>query len=218
MQRELPATTVGNENMNTVDQATLMEWLDSDVDGQLDSVEQEQLQAYLSSQPELEDCRQEYLALHRMIEESRIEVSPEFSAQVMESLPAAAWQQSTAGSWRLPLAMMLLLTLGATVSLSGIAGGPVMATGQVVLDFFQTTLLAGSGVIVAAWRGAGMGLEELFAASDMNLLAMAFMVLCINLLFFSLLRRRQVAKAVSGGAAAGATASGSPVQGKRPES
>ena len=88
--------------------------------------------------------------------------------------------------------MMLGLALAAVLVLGSMAGDhPVLGTGLALLDFAQTTVLAGSGIVVAAWRGAGMGLEELITGSSLSLAAFASLVVCLNLLFVSLLRRRR---------------------------
>ena len=86
---------------------------------------------------------------------------------------------------------MLVLALGAALALSGAEEvGRFTGLGLVVLDFMAVTLLAGGGMLFAAWRGVGFGLEQLFADSGLSLLALATLVVFLNLLFFSMLRRR----------------------------
>ena len=60
-----------------------------------------------------------------------------------------------------------------------------------VVDFLGTTALAGAGLLFATWRGFGLGLAELFADSPLSLVALAAMVVFLDLLVLSLLRRRK---------------------------
>lgn len=181
--------------MKTVDQATLLHWLDLDVDGELEGTEKRRLDELLATDPDLAKERRQLEILHEALGTTRIEVRPDFQTSVMASVETASWEESKSAAWRLPFAMMLIFALGAAWSLGGVAAEhPVVSTGVAVLDFLQTTALAGTGIVVASWRGAGFGLEELMASSTFNLAAMAVMVLCLNLLFVSLLRRRQQAE------------------------
>ncbi|MEM1205979.1 MAG: hypothetical protein AAGN66_22300, partial [Acidobacteriota bacterium] len=136
-------------------------------------------------------------ALHRLLGSSRIPVREGFREGVMAALPAAAaWERPAARSWHLALAMLLACALGASLLLPGtLADDALFGTGSAVADFFETTLLAGAGLLEASWRGVGMGLAELFAASKSSLLAMGLLVLCLDLLFVSMLRRRPKAEA-----------------------
>ena len=59
-----------------------------------------------------------------------------------------------------------------------------------VFDFFQVTALAGAGLLFATWRGVGLGLQELLADSGLSLMALAAVVLFLDLLFIALLRRK----------------------------
>ncbi|MEM6795185.1 MAG: hypothetical protein AAF725_14495 [Acidobacteriota bacterium] len=178
----------------TVDE-TLTVWLDLEADDQLSAKDRAALEKRLLDQPELDLAaeRGRNARLHGLLAESRVAVREGFQDDVMAALPAPAWQRSRAsGAWRLPLAMMLFFALGAAL-LFGSAGSESQAigTGLALFDFAQTTVLAGSGIVVAAWRGAGMGLEEMLASSSLNLVAFATLVVCLNLLFLSLMRRRR---------------------------
>ncbi|MEM8934334.1 MAG: hypothetical protein AAGE94_24285 [Acidobacteriota bacterium] len=187
--------------MNTAEHTTLLEWLDLDLDHakSLAPNDRAALEARLANDAELRAERRSLEALHSMLDADRVDVREGFAEQVMESLPAAAWDRSARSTaWRLPLAMMLGLTLVSVMLLGGAsADGPIVGTSLAVLDFLQTTTLAGSGILVAAWRGAGFGLETWVATSGLNLMAFATLVVCLNLLFFSLLRRRAKAPAAT---------------------
>ncbi len=184
----------------TMTHATLVEWLDLDLDGELGAQDKRLFERHLAQQSEattlaatsLERERRALENLHSMMNESKVEVADDFTDSVMASLPAASWEATSTSAWRLPLALMLFFALGAAITMAGVsADHPLIGTGGAMLDFMQTTVLAGAGIAVAAWRGAGMGLEELMATSTANLAAFAVLVLCVNLLFLSLLRRRK---------------------------
>lgn len=193
--------------MDTVDYADAAMWMDLEAEGQLGSEESARLAKEIAAAEDrsadearaLAADRAAWANLHRALSTDRIEVRPDFEQRVMASVDLDAWRPQATPAWRLPLAMMLIFALGAAWSLSGVsADHPVMGTGAAIADFLQSTALAGAGVTVASWRGVGMGLEELFAASELNVVALGIMVLCLNLLFFSLLRRRPRAVAAGG--------------------
>ena len=55
---------------------------------------------------------------------------------------------------------------------------------------FQATVLAGSGLLAASWKGFGLVFEEMLA-SPMSLGMFGVFVLCLNLLLVSMIRRRR---------------------------
>lgn len=185
--------------MDTVDRAQPARWMDLDAEGLLGSAEKTQLDAFLEQldgrsaeeASALRAEREHWFRLHQSLAQDHTQVRSSFHDDVMASIDPTLWQKQESQAWRLPLAMMLIFALGAAWSLTGVgAEHPVLGTGAAIADFLQSTTLAGAGLAVASWRGAGMGLEELFAGSQMNLVALAVLVLCVNLLFVSLLRRR----------------------------
>lgn len=189
----------------THDEAAYRRWLDHEVDQALDPTERDALHAALSEQPELrrelEAERRTLEQLHALLRESRIEVREGFADAVYASLPTAPWERRR-GAWWLPVAMLVVFGVAASLligSAGGLASGPfgtVMALG----DFFQTAVLAGAGLVGVTWQGFGIALDELLAASKLNAVAFGIGVLCLNLLFFRLLRRARAARsAVHGG-------------------
>jgi hypothetical protein len=56
----------------------------------------------------------------------------------------------------------------------------------------QATLQAGAGLLAASWKGAGLVFAETLS-SPMSLGVFAFLVICLNLLLISLVRRRRPA-------------------------
>ena len=180
---------------NTVDEmlaSSLDFYLDGDVDGGFSTDERNALEEKLTSDPGLAAEKTRLTKLHALLAEARVPVQADFTARVMAALPQE--QVAARSAWRLPLAMMLFMALGAALLLgNSLAENPLVGTGMAVIDFAQTTVLAGSGIVVATWRGAGMGLGELIGSSPMNLAAFGIMVVCLNLLFVSLWRRRPAA-------------------------
>lgn len=182
--------------MDTIEQAGPSIWMDARAEGNLDDGEKAHLEAFLAAADpgQIAEAEAEAIMwerLHTALREDRTEVRPGFQDDVMASVDPSLWEKTPAGAWKLPLAMMLCLALAAVWTLSGVASDhPIVGTGSVLADFAQSTFLAGAGVTVAAWRGVGMGLEEMLAGSSFSWVAMAVLVLSVNLLFVSLLRRR----------------------------
>ena len=179
--------------MNTMDRETLAEWLDLDLDGQLGRSERAQLEEQLGADPKLAAEHRRLESLHVMLTESRIPVRPDFREQVMAQLPSPVWQASRVPVWALPAAMMVVLGVASALVLgmgAPAAEGALLGTGLAVFDFLKATMVAGAGLMAASWRGFGWGLEELIASSGLSLVAMAVLVVFMNLLFISMMRRR----------------------------
>lgn len=189
--------------MNSMDEATLSEWMDLEVDGALGDGERARLRDLMASRPELAIERRALESLHTLFDEGRIAVRPGFQPQVMAALPRQpAWRRSESApsipAWGWPLAAMLAFALGAAWLLAGsgaLAGGALGGTALAMLDLASTSVLAGSGLLFATWRGVGLGLGELLGNSYLNLAVFALMVVCLDLLFFSMLRRPATAEA-----------------------
>ena len=176
--------------METIDHRTLRQWLDLDVDGALSSAEREQLAVHLANDAELRAEKRRLESLLHGMDETRVEVDADFKDAVMASLPSAAWEKGRA-VWRLPLAMMAVFSIAATWLLSGsMAEHPVLGTGLAMFDFLQASTLAGAGLLTASWQGLGLALEELFTGFDPSFFALVAFVVCLDLLFLSMLRRR----------------------------
>jgi anti-sigma factor RsiW len=174
------------------------EWLDACGEGTLDAATEGRLAAQLAADPRLQAEKASWQALHRVLREDRVAVRAGFQERVMAALPEPAWQRSPSRRvYPALVAALLACAVAATFLLSGLADQPLAGTGLALADFLQTTLLAGSGVAAATFIGVGLGLEEMFAQSGASLFAFGIMVLCLNLLFFSLLRRRGAATAAA---------------------
>ena len=186
------------DSVTKTDSATWRRWVDLDLEGELPEEDKARLAELADTDARIQAERRDLGSLHRMIEGGRIAVRPGFAARVLAALPRAWWEhrRSSAGLpvWALPLAMTLVLALGAALLLGGAEEtGRFTGVGLAVLDFIQVTFLAGAGMLFATWRGVGFGVEQLIADSGMNLLAMVAAVVCLNLLLFSLLRRQRPA-------------------------
>lgn len=188
--------------MKNMDRALLREWVDLDLDGHLPTGDRDRLRQALEEDAELRREQQVLRGLHAALQEGKVAVRPHFLEQVMERLPVAPWESSVATgrlpAWALPTAMVVLLAVASSLILaSGTSGIHLMETASMVSDLVKTSLLAGSGLLFATWRGVGFGLEEMVGDSNLSLAAFGVLVLCLNLLFISLLRRRRSATAVS---------------------
>jgi len=183
--------------MKTIDTTTLREWLDLDLEGQLGPKEKAQLEKNLEGDAALRAEREELAALHRLLAADRLDMRPDFAAQVMAALPAPAWRRSS-WAWLLPAAMVAFFAVAGALVLSSAPSlapqGPVAGTAVAIAEFLATSVLAGAGLLAASWRGLGLGLEELFAESRVNLFAFGLAVLFLNLLFIRMLRRPAAAE------------------------
>ncbi len=190
--------------MKEIDEATISQWLDLDLENELEPASKRELEQQLKARPELVAEQRMMAGLHEMLHQSKIAVQEDFSARVMESLPEPAWSpRQTSGwlsVWGFPAALVLSLGIGAFLILGGSAADSHMGgIFGAVADLLTSTLLAGSGLLFATWRGIGFGVEELLGGSKWNLAAFGAGVLCLNLLLYSLLKRRsaRVAEVVS---------------------
>lgn len=176
--------------METMDRAMLAEWLDLDLDGALEGPEKARFDERLAQDDDLAAEHRRTRALHALIAESRVGVREGFRARTMAALPVPAWGARTP-AWMLPLAMMTTFAAAAGLLLArGLPEHPALGALAAVAEFLQATALAGAGLLDASWRGLGLGLQQLFADSGTSLLAMAVLVLFMNLLWISLMRRR----------------------------
>lgn len=184
--------------MNRPDHSTYREWLNLETDGiddDLAPAERDALERHLASCPECRAERQELAALRRLLERSSLPVRPDFRDSVMAALPDAGWEARHPRTWRFPAAVVLLLgglaafLLGANLTQGGPAASGLQAL-EAVFGMLGAALQTGAGLIAASWSGAHLVMGHVFS-SPMSLAVLGFLVLCLNLLFFSLLRRRR---------------------------
>jgi len=141
-------------------------------------------------------CRSERAALGRMdalLAEARVGVHSGFRDDLMRSLPAAGWEGKSPRSWRLPVAVMLLLGAAAALllgvhSAETAPGLPLVGALAAMGEAFSTGLLAGAGMLWASWRGVGLVLDSVLSPSAT--VALVALVLCFDVLVLTLLARR----------------------------
>lgn len=195
--------------MDRPDLTTRQEWLSLELDGALGSEEQGLLDEMIAEDEALAAERRSLTRLSSLLEESREPVSRGFAQNVMNALPSAGWEARHPRNWSVAVGVLLALgTLSAALVGTGsarvTAAGSFVAALAAVADMMQTTALAGAGMMAASWKGLGLALGQMVAASTAALLVLGFLVLCLNLLFFSLWRStsRAITAAVPVGSSA----------------
>ncbi|HEX9942908.1 MAG TPA: zf-HC2 domain-containing protein [Thermoanaerobaculia bacterium] len=178
--------------MDRPDHSTYREWLNLDVDGLLAGAQRTRLEEHLATCGECRRERAELMALAGLLGRATIEVRPGFRETVMASLPAAGWEARSSRAWRFPAAVFVLL--GALAAALMVAGPASSSTGLSALlavgGMFRAAALAGAGLLAASWKGIGLIVEDVIS-SPVSLGAFGFLVLCLNLLLISLIRRRR---------------------------
>jgi len=177
-----------------MDHAEISERIDLWLEGELPGGEAAALAVHLA---ECAACRGEVAALTRTREQlagSRIAVRPDWSARVMAALPHAAWEARSPRAWALPLALVAVLACGAAALVGTSAARlqtaePFLAALGAIFDLLGASLLAGSGLFAASWRGVGLVLGEVLRGSPVALGAAAVAVVGLNFLLYRLLRR-----------------------------
>jgi predicted anti-sigma-YlaC factor YlaD len=176
--------------MNRPDHSTFREWLNLDADGMLGGEERARLNEHVASCGECRQEREELLALGRLLQATMVAPRPEFRNAVMAALPHAGWEGRSPRTWSLPVAMMVMLMVGATLLVSGSAPVPALSTLAAVGGMLRAAALAGAGLLGASWKGIGLVVDEVLS-SPVSLAAVGFLVVCLNLLLVSLVRRRR---------------------------
>lgn len=186
--------------MNRPDHSTYREWLNLDADGLLEGEERTLLNEHLASCAECGREREELSALDGLLRSSALAVRPDFKGTVMSSLQPAGWEARSPRTWRFPAAVFVLLGgLAAALMVAGSSAEPSgLSAFLAVGSMFQAALLAGAGLLGASWKGVGLVFQEVIS-SPMSLGAFGFLVLCLNLLLISMIRRRRPARAEAHG-------------------
>ena len=198
--------------MNMPDHTLYRDLLNQENDGGLSAEQQARLDDHLVGCAECRAERSQLLALADLLQRSQLIVEPTFRNRVMSSLPAAGWESRHPRTWAMPAAVFVGL-LGAGVALLG-AGSARLGSAYGVFaalgGMLRAALVAGIGFTTASWRWCGMFVQQLLV-SPANMVVFAVFVLSINLLLFSLVRRRRAASAsgLSGGSGASGGSSAS---------
>lgn len=179
--------------MKRPDHNTFREWLHLDVDGHLPASQRTELEQHLAGCAGCRTEREDLLALGALLLKNRIPVRTDFKDTVLASLPATGWENRSPKTWGFPAAVFLLLA-GIAAILFGSAHLSTAGSGAsallAVADMLGSTVQAGAGLLAATWKGLGMAFAEVIA-SPMSLGILAVLVVSLNLLLFSLLRRRR---------------------------
>ena len=180
--------------MNKPDHNAYREWLNLDADGRLAHPEQLLLTEHLASCAECRREHEELLALDGLLRRSAVAVRPDFRASVMASLPAAGWEARAPRAWGFPAAVVVVLAgLAAALLVTGSASAPASLSALLAMGgMFRAAALAGAGLLAASWKGIGLVVDEVIS-SPTSLGVFGFLVLCLNLLLISLIRRRRPA-------------------------
>jgi anti-sigma factor RsiW len=177
--------------MNRPDHSTFREWLNLDVDGMLARDKRARLEEHLAGCEECRREREELIAFEKLLARSPLPVRSGFADAVMAALPSAGWEARAPRTWRFPLAVAAMLMLVAGLMVAGSSAAPSgLAALDAVGGMLRAATLAGAGLLGASWKGIGLIVEEVIS-SPVSLGAFGFLVLCLNLLLISLLRRRR---------------------------
>jgi hypothetical protein len=192
--------------MNGADHSFFRELMHLELDGCATAEQQAHLARHLAGCPECRAERDQLAGLAGLLQRSTLAVQPDFRARVMGSLPPAGWESQHPRTWSFPVAVLVAL-LGIGASLLG-AGSARLGSAYGVLSALgglaRAAVVAGVGVTAASWRWVEMFVEQL-VASPVSLTMFAVFVVCLNLVLFSLIRRRRgsAATAASASTAAG---------------
>ena len=173
------------------------EWVELEADGFLSPERRARLDAHAADCARCRDERQALARLGALLRETAVAVEPGFRARVLERLPAAGWEGRHPRTWRLPFAVFALLgglaaaLIGGTSAQLGPEGSMVAALAALG-EMARAAVLAGAGLLGASWKGVGLAMRELLD-SPLDVAALGFLVLCLDLLLVSLLRRRRTA-------------------------
>ncbi|MGE0641096.1 MAG: anti-sigma factor [Thermoanaerobaculia bacterium] len=185
----------------------LHEDLDLELDGALEGPAREALLARLAEDPALAEERERLVAVHSALAAARITPRAGFASEVVQALPAAAWEGRTMSAWRWPFAMLLVIGGAAAALFGGAAAelesaAPSLTAFAALARLFSSALLAGAGLLGATWSGLGIGLAQWLLSSRLHLLAAALVLVGLNVLLVRLLRptERRAAGAIGRGA------------------
>lgn len=178
-----------------MDHTTFQEWLQLESDGELPADRQSRLEQHLAGCEACRAERRELQQLSVLLEQGSLPVRPDFRHSVLQALPATGWEARHPRTWRFPAVAFLLLG-GCAAAFLGLSSARLSESSSVLGAFLalggllQASVLAGAGLLGASWKGLGLVLQEVFA-SRLHLGAFAVLVLCLNLLLFSLIRSRR---------------------------
>lgn len=185
--------------MNLPEHGSLSEWIDLELDGELDPARAALLRDHLAQCDECRNERRRLQSLGAALAASLLAPAPDFTPRVMEALPAAGWETRHPRTWGPAVAVAGGLLVGAALLIAAATGslqGPaVLGVVNAVLDLLAAALVAGAGLLGASWRGIGMALRAALGSSTGELALFAGVVTTLDLFFLWLWRgtRRSLA-------------------------
>ncbi|HEV7786226.1 MAG TPA: zf-HC2 domain-containing protein [Thermoanaerobaculia bacterium] len=185
--------------MNRPDHSTFQEWLNLDADGRLAPEERARLEQHLAGCEECREEREELAAFQSLFERTTVPVRSDFADSVMAALPHTGWEGKSPRTWQFPVAVAAMLMLAAGFLIAGSSAASVpsgLAALDALASMVSASVLAGAGLLGASWKGIGLIVEDIIS-SPVSLGAFAFLVLCLNLLLISLVRRRKPSAATA---------------------
>jgi len=186
--------------MNKTDCQTFREWIELDLGEELSARDRDRLADHLGVCAPCRAEREEAEALRRVLLRSRLDVRPDFRSTVMASLPATGWESRAPRSWIVPVAAMVLFALSAGFLLSSgaVAMPPGMSALVAVGEMLRASTLAGVGLLDASWKGMGL-LAGRVISSPVGFGVFGLMIVSLNLLVVSMIRRRRLAREAAPG-------------------
>jgi len=178
--------------MNRPDHSTYREWLNLEVDGVLAREHRAALEEHLASCAECRAERDGLIALGAFLDKNRLAVRPDFRADVLSSLPSVGWESRSPRTWAFPAAVFVLLAGVSVFAMNGGSHSSLLSALAAFTGMLRASAVAGAGLIAASWKGLGLAIGEVLS-SAMSVTVFGIFVLCLNLLLFSLLRRRRSA-------------------------
>lgn len=171
----------------------IREWLtlEREPEPLLSRGERRRLEEHVAGCAECREDRRRLVRLDALLVDAAVPVRDGFRAEVMASLPAAGWEARAPRTWRLPVAVLLVLAVAAGLLVgvpSAGAAGALSGAAGAVLDMVTTGALAATGILWASWRGLGLALD--LYLSPAAALALLVLVVSLDALLLSFLVRR----------------------------
>jgi anti-sigma factor RsiW len=176
--------------MTTANHETVQEWLQLQLDGELPTLYRHQLATHLEDCAACRRQAERLETLERTLADTRVPVVEGFEQRVMDGLPGAAWETRRPQAWIAAMATLALL-LGGAVSLVAISGiSRDLGLLGTFASMLERTVLAGTGLLTASWRGLGLALADLWSTSPLSGIVLGLLVVALNLVLWRGVRGR----------------------------
>jgi anti-sigma factor RsiW len=175
--------------MESRNHSTFSDWLSQQADGSLPPIDRVELDAHVETCAACQHERADYEALTRMLEGAHLPVRPDFKDRVMSALPPTGWEARQGQSWAIPAFLVVALGILASVLLGHGPVGTASSAALAIAQMVGTAATAGAGLLHASWKGIGLVVQD-GLSSRLAMGVFGFLVLSVNLLLISLVRRR----------------------------